>query len=330
MVAATALLCAGVVAACGSQEGGDEVNLGAESSTADAQQRKIDALERRIDRERAELEKRNQTPRPTSPSGGGGELLDAQDKASFEQLVSRLGGQVGLAVGRVGSPDSQQLGGLSGGKAWSTIKLAIAARVLSDAGGPDGLQGDLAAQLRQAITASDNAAAASLFDGLKSRHGGLAGASEAVAAPLRAAGDSTTAISTAGSGGFSTYGQTDWSLANQQRFTSKLAAGCVPDKASADYLLGLMGNVVAGQRWGLGSAGVPAKFKGGWGPGDGGGYLVRQTGVLDFDGGTHPVVVSIAALPSDGQFATGQQMLTATAKWAAENVDRAKATPAGC
>jgi len=35
-------------------------------------------------------------------------------------------------------------------------------------------------------------------------------------------------------------------------------------------------------------------------------------------------------LPSDGQFATGQTMLTAVAKWVAGNVQRAKATPAGC
>lgn len=330
VVAAVGFVAATAFAACGSDSSDEDVKLGAEQPAADAQQRKIDELERRIDRKRVEQARAGRGGSDRSTAGGGGDLITPQGKTEFDKLASGLGGQVGVVVGRVGAPGGQQLGGLTGGKAWSTIKLAIAAKVLSDARGPGGLKGDQAGQMRQAITASDNAAAANLFDGLKSKHGGLAGASEAVGAPLRAAGDSATSISTQGRGGFSTYGQTDWALADQQRFMSKLAAGCVPDKQSAEYLLGLMGEVVSGQRWGLGSAGVPARLKGGWGPGEGGGYLVRQTGVLELDGGSHPVVVSMAALPSDGQFATGQTMLTQMAKWVAGNVQRAKAAPAGC
>ncbi len=262
--------------------------------------------------------------------GLGGDLLDASDVASFGQLAAGLGGQVGLTVGRVGEPARQQLGDLTTGKAWSTIKLAIAAEILADARGPRGLSRPDAEDIRRAITASDNSAAAALFEELERRHGGLEGAATAVGDPLRKAGDTATNISTQGRDGFSPYGQTEWSLARQHRFVSRLAAGCVPDRASAGYLLRLMSEVVPGQRWGLGSAGVPAKFKGGWGPGEGGGYLVRQVGVLEFDGGSHPVVVTVAALPSDGRFASGQRMLTEVADWVDGHVDPAKAEPVGC
>ena len=72
--------------------------------------------------------------------------------------------------------------------------------------------------------------------------------------------------------------------------------------------------------WGLGSAGVPALWKGGWGPGLDGAYLVRQMGVLFIgDSGT---VVTLAAIPSDGQFATGQSMATAIAQWLAEHASQ--------
>jgi hypothetical protein len=231
-----------------------------------------------------------------------------------------------MTVGGVGATDSQQLGPLTTGKAWSTIKLAIAGKVLDDAGGPSGLSAIQRQSMTQALTASDNSAAARLFGDLKAKHGGLEGASEAVGSVLQEAGDNQTTVSTQGSGGFSTYGQTDWSLAEQNRFIARLAGRCILKKGSADYILGLMGQVVAGQQWGLGSAGVPAKFKGGWGPSAGSGYLVRQTGVLELASGK-PVVVTIAAEPADGQFGSGTSMLTELAKWAAKNIDAA-AVPA--
>ena len=91
----------------------------------------------------------------------------------------------------------------------------------------------------------------------------LAGASAAVGEVLREAGDSSTQISTQGRDGFSTYGQTEWSLANQQQFVGALAAGCVGSQESREYVLGLMGEV-SSDTWGPGSAGLPARWKGGW------------------------------------------------------------------
>ena len=135
-------------------------------------------------------------------------------------------------------------------------------------------------------------------------------------------------MSAQGRDGFSPYGQTEWPLADQHRFMARLAGRCLVDAESSGYLLSLMGEVVPGQRWGLGSAGASARLKGGWGPDEDGGYLVRQMGVIDVDG--RAVVVTLAAEPSDGQFASGTALLTELAGWVDENVDADAAKPAGC
>ena len=257
---------------------------------------------------------------PRSDAAEARPTLSARAVNRFRQLEATLGGPVGVRVGPAGTTTSQALGSIRTGKAWSTIKLAIAARTLADVGGPTRLAPEQRARITRAITASDNAAAAGLFQQLERAHGGLSGASAAIAAPLRAAGDSQTTISTRGVGGFSTYGQTDWSLDRQHRFMSRLAAGCATDEISARYLLGLMGRVVPSQRWGIGSAKAASRFKGGWGPDQSGRYLVRQTGVLDLPGGQ--IVLTLAAQPSDGQFATGQRVLSRVARFIADNAGR--------
>lgn len=191
--------------------------------------------------------------------------------------------------------------------AWSTIKVPIAARVIADAGGPSGISDAQRALIERALTVSDNAAADELWAELAERHGGGAGAAGAVGEILRSAGDSTTVVSTQGRDGFSPYGQTDWSLAEQQRFIGAMAGGRLDESAGADYLLGLMGDVTAAQRWGLGSVGLPARFKGGWGPGSDGRYLVRQMGVLDLPDGQ--LAVALAARAEDGTEVSGTAML---------------------
>lgn len=164
----------------------------------------------------------------------------------------------------------------------------------------------------RAITASDNAGAAQLFGYLGRRHGGAAGATEAVTAILREAGDNSTQVSSQGRGGFSPYGQTEWPLGAQERFMAALVGGCVADAASRHHVLDLMGRVTS-DRWGIGAAGVPARWKGGWGPGTDGRYLARQMGVLEV--GSKRLVVAIAARPSDGQFSSGQQMASSMGAW---------------
>jgi hypothetical protein len=78
-----------------------------------------------------------------------------------------------------------------------------------------------------------------------------------------------------------------------------------------------MNEVVAGQRWGLGSAGVQAQLKGGWGPGSRPGspgrYTDRQMGVLTIHG--RPLAVAIATTPADGSHESGTRNLTQIARW---------------
>jgi hypothetical protein len=124
--------------------------------------------------------------------------------------------------------------------------------------------------------------------------------------------------------GFSSFGQTSWSLAGQARFTAGL-----PCLASGRPVLALMGEVVSGQRWGLGSSGLPARFKGGWGPDPRGRYLVRQLGVLTLPD-DRTVAVTLASMPADGSFATGTQDLTELARWVAPRIARRGIRGGGC
>ena len=108
---------------------------------------------------------------------------------------------------------------------------------------------------------------------------------------------------------------------------SKLAAKCIGSPESDEYVLDLMGEV-GSDTWGLGSAGLPARWKGGWGPGTYGRYLVRQMGILYV--GEKEAVVTLAAIPSDGQFETAEQMATAIAQWLAKRVPSYAKAPNRC
>lgn len=259
---------------------------------------------------------RPERTRPSAPPAAPArptELLSAADRESFAQLAAQLGGSSGIAVtpaGRGGSPETA--GELSGGVAWSTMKTGVAAATFAR-GTPDG---STQALLRRAITASDNAAAEQLWSQL----GAPPQAGALVQAQLRAAGDNSTSVQTERvRAGFTAFGQSQWSLANQARFTAGMTC-----TSAGRSVLQLMGEVVSDQRWGLGSAGVSARFKGGWGPGTSGGYLVRQMGILTVRG--HPIAITIATLPSDGSFGSGTSNLTQIAKWFVAHVEP-KAAP---
>jgi hypothetical protein len=154
-----------------------------------------------------------------------------------------------------------------------------------------------------AITESDNAAAESIWAGL----GDPVTAAHKVDVVLRQSGDPTAVQSQRLRPEFSAFGQTDWLLSNQARFTS--VAVC--DKANAP-IFSLMGRVEPDQRWGIGI--IPnARFKGGWGPSPSGSYLVRQMGVLPTPNGM--IAVALAAQPDSGTFDDGKANLTEMAKW---------------
>ena len=175
--------------------------------------------------------------------------------------------------------------------------------------------------MSRAITESDNAAAEELW----SRLGSGSRAAAAVQRVLAAAGDTgTTVNATRTRPPFTPFGQTVWTLDGQLRFVAAL-----PCLGGADSVLSLMRQIVPGQRWGLGSAGVPAAFKGGWGPDPAGHYLVRQMGLLTLPG-NRVLAVTLMVQPDSGDFAAGTAALTRLARWVVAHADRAAVPAARC
>lgn len=321
-------LVVGVAGCGGSADNSADTAARANAAEHAALASKLDRLQTELHHRRAaQRAKRERAARRAKREQRQASQVGGAAESSFDQVAAGLSGEVGAVIGPPESSEAASFGDLQSGSAWSTSKVPIALRVLEDSGGPSGLSSAQTEQMRSALTLSDNEAAGALFSDLEGKHGGLAGASAAVSEVLREGGDESTQISTRGRGEFSTYGQTEWSLANQQQFMGSLAAGCVVSAESSDYVLDLMGEV-SSDTWGLGSAGLPARWKGGWGPGVDGGYLVRQMGILYV--GDKAAVVTLAALPADGQFATGESMATTVAQWLAKQAPRYARTPGNC
>jgi beta-lactamase class A len=250
-------------------------------------------------------------------------ILSRADRESFQRLATSLGGISGVAASGLGKGRKvESVGAFQRAIAWSTAKVPVAMAVI--AAGNATAQRD---NLRGAITASDNAAAMRLWSSL----GGGQRAASAADEQLRHAGDAQTRIESRPLRGpaYTPFGQTSWALSDQTRFTAGMAC-----TTAGEHVLGLMNQVVAGQRWGLGSAGVSAQLKGGWGPGSepgsAGAYLDRQMGVLKIHG--RPIAVAIATVPADGSHETGTHNLTQIARWLVSHAstDRLPRRPTGC
>ncbi len=213
--------------------------------------------------------------------------------ADFDDLLPTLHGHAGLAVMPVGATRMVTLGDWTGGSAWSTIKVPLVLAVLRH-------DGDTAtASMSAAITESDNSAADALWQSL----GTPDTAAAAVQAVLRDGGDTTTTVpATRTRPDYSSFGQANWSLRDQLRFTARLP--CLDD---ADTVTTLMGKISSTQRWGLGHLEGSA-YKGGWGPDTNGKYLVRQLGLVST--GTGEIAIAVAAQPDSGSFDDGTAMLT--------------------
>lgn len=251
--------------------------------------------------------------------------LAAGATASWTALERSLPAQVGLSLAPLGRGPLRNFGSLQTGHAWSTIKVPILITLLRERGAR-GLSAEEEGWASAALTASDNEAAAALFGQIEDVRGGLTGASQVVEGTLRLAGDASTVVATAPPppGAVSTYGQTEWSLTASVEFFRALGRDCLLDRADTAYVLGLMKEVVAEQRWGLGKAGFPASWrigmKGGWGP-DGsasGPYLVRQSGVVRRGGAG--VAVAMVAVADSGSFESGVEALNRISAWLAENL----------
>ena len=318
----------------GCQGASDQPVVGAGSTTATGapQARSMKQLEQetermRMERDRLKAELSQQgtqatespstrvsatTARPPPAVGDSAGLL-----VGFAQLASQLGGSEGLAFTSVGGTVTTQLGSWRTGPGWSTVKVPLAIAAVAKAHGQP--EADVQRLVRLSITASDNAAAEQLWAFLGEPHTAAA----QVQAVLRSGGDGATSVqSQRVRAGFSAFGQTTWSLANQAVFVAAL-----PCLKYSGAVLQLMGDVESDQRWGIGAVGLPAQFKGGWGPGPGGGYLVRQMGIVTLANGAR-IGLTIASEPADGRFETGTANLTALARWAVANI---KTTgPGGC
>jgi hypothetical protein len=234
-------------------------------------------------------------------------LLSPGDRASFERLAAQLPGEEGVAVTTLGRGRAvSRVGSLRAGVAWSTAKVPVAMAAI---GAGVARSGDLV----QAITASDNAAAERLWSALGEGSSAAAAATD----QLRAAGDEVTEIQAQRlRPGYTAFGQTTWRLTDQARFVGGMRCA-----RSGPQVLKLMNEVVAGQRWGLGSTGKPAQFKAGWGPGvtagSGDGWLDRQMGIVRIGG--RPVAVAMATTASGHE--TGTSALTRIAKWVVTHVN---------
>jgi len=234
---------------------------------------------------------------PTQPAlpEAAGTAVGGLDQ--FDAFAQQLSARVGLAVVPVGGGQALTGGDYMSGVAWSTIKVPLAIAAL----GADSAQiGNATA----AITASDNSAAQAMWDSL----GSGATAATAVQQVLAGYGDLTTRVQPeVVRPGFTAFGQTLWPLVDQAQF-----AAALPCREDAAVVLPMMGQVLPDQSWGLGR--LPgARFKGGWGPDEAGGYLVRQFGIVNTGAGQ----VAVAVAADSGTFEDGIAVLDQVATWLA-------------
>ncbi|MFI6168049.1 hypothetical protein ACIBCN_14805 [Nocardia sp. NPDC051052] len=212
--------------------------------------------------------------------------------AAVAELQAGVRGKVGMAIMPVGGDQVVSFGDWTSGPAWSTMKVPLAIAALRLSGGNPSYAATAA------ITASDNAAADTLWQSL----GGNQQAAQAVQQVLREGGDAKTTVpATRSRPENSAFGQADWSLTDQVRFAAHLP--CLPESAP---VINLMEQIQAAQRWGLGAF-TGAEFKGGWGPDTAGAYLVRQFGLISTPSGQ--IAIAFAAQPDSGAFSDGMTML---------------------
>jgi hypothetical protein len=262
----------------------------------------------------------NPRPRPQRRRPTPAAPLNAADRESFEELEQRLGGASGLAVSGIGFDQPvSEVGTLREGPAWSTIKVPIALAIEARANGrPSDSERSL---MSRAISLSDNAAAQALWDSF----GSPEEAAAAVETILREAGDSSTRVeTTVVRPPFTSFGQTLWTLAEQQRFIAAL-----PCLRYGDDVMPLMADVADNQQWGLKVVDPAAYVKGGWGPDPSGRYLARQIGILEFSNGRQ-IAVSMATVAADGSFASATSNLDEIARWVSAHVEPGRLVPGRC
>lgn len=212
-------------------------------------------------------------------------------EAGFQELSGSIPATVGVAIASSSGSAPVGYGDWRNGVAWSTIKVPLAIAALRARSDSDEL-------VVETITQSDNATAETLWARLGDHPGQL------VQAVVREAGDPVTVVESRRlRAEYTPFGQTRWSLADQARFAAGLS-----DVDGAARVIDLMGRLTAGHRWGLAAKGCAAK--GGWGPGPGGEYLVRQFAVVSGNVG-----VALAAEVDEGGYEAGVGVVDLLADW---------------
>ncbi|KQB84930.1 hypothetical protein [Corynebacterium oculi] len=239
-------------------------------------------------------------PGNTAENPGGSAPPSAWGSASpapsAPVLTAVAGTRVAVADTAAGSVRVTTAGDTHEGPAWSTSKVPLSLAALRAS--PEAW-----ADVEAALTASDNQAAARLWESL----GTPEEAGAAVQAILREAGDDHTRVETRKvRPEFSSFGQTAWTLEDQAAF-----AVVLPTLDGAQPVLDAMGRVIPEQSYGLGTI-EGMRFKGGWGPDPDGRYTVRQFGVIETPCGRKGVAV--AAQAPDGSYESAQRLLTEEAQ----------------
>jgi hypothetical protein len=262
------------------------------------------------------------------PGNGSEAPFKSGAEASWSAFEATVPAEIGVAVQVVGSESSPTtFGPRQSGHAWSSIKVPILVTLTNEREREGSeLDAEEKSLARSALTASDNAAAASLFERLEQSDGGLEGASRAVTETLDGASATSTVVATAPPppGAASRYGQTDWSLSAAAEFFAALDQGCVAGPRATVEVIELMGEVIPEQQWGLATASFPSDpavaYKAGWGPegSSSGPYLVRQSGIVAGEGGA--VSVAMIAVDESGSFEGGVEDLDRISRWLAENL----------
>lgn len=221
------------------------------------------------------------------PASGGASISVGELQPLIDAAVATYGGTATLAVSDGRS--ETVVGTDTPAAAWSTIKVPLAIAALR-------VDPGMSQTAARAIQSSDNEAAAALWASL----GEPTAAGVAVEQVLAEGGNRVPVTTEVTRPGFSSFGQTSWSTAQQARF----AAG-IPCLEGGEQLLGIMSGIIPEQTVGLGS--LPgARFKGGWGPTPQGAYDLRQLALVT--GTSGDLALALTVSPGSGSFVDAQAM----------------------
>ena len=219
------------------------------------------------------------------------------------RVLSTYGGRAGVAISDGSAEDTA--GNADGFASWSTIKVPIAIAALN-------AHPDVAPQASAAIQSSSNDAAMELWNVVTP---------EEVETVLAAGQTPVHVQCSTIRPGFSSFGQTQWTVVEQARFAANLR--CIEGAAP---VVELMGAIVPDQAYGLGTL-PSARFKGGWGPSaDTGAYEVRQFGLVADTAG-RDIAVAIAVQSDNGSYDTAREMASALADEIRPVLDQAPPAP---